>query len=621
MRILKPTKQVIYSHHLIGFDIETFGQKNKFYMGSVYGMLRKKDKYSGNNIEAGEFYKVFYDKDEMISFILSKKFRGYTFIATNLSFDLFGLIFGEEHEKKFKYCWRGSNLLQGKTYVYKGKPTINQKHKGCKICFIDSGNYGFLSVERMGKIIGLPKLDKPEFLGKKPKNKYERVILETYNIRDSEITYKFTKFLYEAFEDLGATPKITIASTSMSIFKNCYLKDVYFQQPLNLILEQFECYFGGRVECFKRGEVRNYKLYDVNSLYPAMMCKTFPNPNKWRISYKNEITHVKLYEGSSHVKVFVPEMKYPPLPFRTEKGKVIFPFGTWEGWFTHVDLRYALSLGCVIQKVYKTIYYTETCTPFKEFVNDLYIKRMEYKKQGSPMEYVVKILMNSLYGKFGQRFLNRDNYISIEEVSPEDLKVNKYTTFERIGNFVRVKEDGLPACFCVPIWAAYVTSYARIHLHKLLVKHNAIYCDTDSIVTKDEIKETSGLGGLKKEMEIATGVIIRPKFYGFTDHENDRVKIKGVSKRLNYLEFRGFLHNPVIAQKKFVKFREALRRGLTPNEIIDVIKNLSLEDDKRRWENMFKQDSNEISRPLEIKEGNVLPYVKAVLLGEYQEIS
>ncbi len=49
--------------------------------------------------------------------------------------------------------------------------------------------------------------------------------MDIYNLKDSEISYKFMRFLFDSFEELGASPKMTIASTSMSLFKNKFLGD------------------------------------------------------------------------------------------------------------------------------------------------------------------------------------------------------------------------------------------------------------------------------------------------------------------------------------------------------------------------------------------------------------
>jgi hypothetical protein len=323
-----------------------------------------------------------------------------------------------------------------------------------------------------------------------------------------------------------------------------------------------------------------------------------------------------MYHGASKVDVFVPlDTEYPVLPFRTPEGKVLFPTGKFTGWYTHIELREAMENGVVITKVHKTHYYTETCTPFKEYVNDLYNIRKEYKANNNPMEYVVKICMNSLYGKFGQKFIDKDNWQHESTVTLKDI--TESSVVDRQGSFIRLVKSSKPSAFCIPIWASYVTAYGRIKLHKAIKQTKPVYCDTDSLITKETLPESLELGDLKLEMTIKEGYIVRPKFYAMLQDEVDKdgkhieyVKIKGLGKRLSYYEFVGLLHCPLqdngktqrVEYDKFTKFKEAIRRDFIPNEIIAVHKEFSLEDEKRIWPNEF--DMNELQQgiPLEIKE-------------------
>jgi len=70
-------------------------------------------------------------------------------------------------------------------------------------------------------------------------------------------------------------------------------------------------------------------------------------------------------------------------------------------YYSHIELRKFIQLGGIITKVFKSFYYLETCEPFKEYVDTLYKKRLEYQEDKSPQEIVPKLLMNSLYGGEG----------------------------------------------------------------------------------------------------------------------------------------------------------------------------------------------------------------------------
>lgn len=574
--VLKSTKQRFFNKRIFGFDIETNNDNKNFVLASIY---------------SDDYQKFYYTKKEFIDDIKTNHiFRNAVIFATNLSFDFFGMFFNHKESKNFYTLFRGSDLLFAKTHYYKNKFHVKGKVKSKQLkslLFLDSMNYAKLSVKKMGEIINLDKLDKPACLGKKITSEYDLNQLKIYNLRDSEITYKFMKFLIRSFEKLGATFKNTIASTSMSLFKNKYLKEHYFQPDVNILLEQFESYYGGRTEALKRGYFEDKFYYDFNSLYPDVMRNKFPDPNTLRITNKNSIKYIKNYEGISKVDVYIFPCKYPLLPHRKDNGRVIFPCGNISGWYTHIELREAIKHGAVIKHIYKTHYYKETCDPFKEFVEDMYSLRKDYQKINSSMEYVVKIVMNSLYGKFGQKFIDRDNWVHEAQFTLSDLESHKY--IERKGDYIRVSSKySKPSAFCVPIWASYVTSYARIKLHRAILETEPIYCDTDSLITHKELKTSDKLGDLKLEMKILRGVVVRPKFYALQDkHNKDYVKIKGLGQRLNYLQFLGLLVVKYIAYDKFAKFKESLRRDLIPNQIIQTHKEFSLEDEKRLWKNKF----------------------------------
>ncbi len=600
--VLKPARQRLFKGKIYGFDIETYNKNKSFLCASIF--FDKNNKW------------VFYDKQKLIDFLKTKRFRNSHIVATNLSFDFFGTFYNTKEVKNFQLLFRGSSLIYAKTFIrgknfhktacltkkVEGKTVKIKGKQGERIVFIDTTNYAQMSVEKLGQILKLPKLEHPKFLGKKPKNKKQWDEMILYNLRDSEISKMYMEFLYKSFAELGASHKLTISSTAMSLFRNKYMKfyDVYYRHEPDELLEIFKAYYGGRTEAFSRGLIKDYNYYDFNSLYPDVMRNKFPNPNAKRITYKNNLEYIKKYEGVSDVDVFCPDMKYPFLPYRT-KDKLMFPVGKFRGWHSHVELRKCLTLGYKILKVYKTYYYKYDCEPFKDYVSDNYKLRKKFVKEKNPMEQVVKLLMNSLYGKFGQKFIDRDEWQPFNHTLEE---LNKLKFFERHGDFIRIKKDFTePSAFCIPIWALYVTAYGRIKIYDAVKKSDAIYCDTDSIVTKSKLKTSDELGDLKLEMKIRHGIIVKPKFYAVVDSDRKEfVKIKGLGKRLTFNEFNRFLKSPKITYMKFMKFKESIRRGFIPNEIIDMIKKMDLEDNKRQWVGKFDPKVLNSSSPILVKE-------------------
>lgn len=564
-KILTKTKQKQSKKIIIGFDTET-DENADFVLGSFYSEKE---------------VRTFTTREEMQNAFKERQYRSVLFVATNLSFD-FNSIFPKEDEdlhERFNFLFRGSNIIS--IYTYIDKYNFSQKGK-YKIEFIDTVNFAPISVENWGKILNLPKLDKPKALGLKPLNKAEFEELLTYNIRDSEISYKALEMLFTGFYKLGASPKITIASTSMSLFRNKYLENEYFVHEKGILRDLFKAYYGGRTEVFKRGKIENMNYYDVNSLYPFIMksCK-FPDPSSLRYNTLNQYKYINDYEGISFISVDAPMMRFPILPFRKD-GKLIFPVGEFEGWFTHAEIRKAKKLGYKIINIKKTYYYKRTCEPFKNFVNDLYAKRMEYKLEGSILELVTKLLLNSLYGKFGQKFDNRENFVPFTD----NIDLTKHRILERIGRYVRITDvNAEPSVFCFPEWAVHITAYARLHMHNLLVQGNAVYTDTDSLITENVFETSKELGELKLEHGGINGMIIKPKMYLFTDDKGEEIhKCKGLM-RVDFEEFRDKVKigNPEFNYKKFIKMKESVRRKMKTNLVIDTLKKFNLEDNKRNW--------------------------------------
>lgn len=590
---LSRTRQRGFNKPIFGYDIETYSNKNKFYCASIFG----------NN-----FQKTLFSKRDVIKEFSHNRFRDSYIAATNLQFDFIGTFFDQPEELGFNMLFRGSELITSKSYTKNGKFYKNRtlSKGGHGLTFIDTRNYAMLSVEKLGKILNLEKLKKPAALGKIPENLRQKNELVEYNMRDAEISKKAIDFLYKSFINLGATPKPTIASTAMSLFKNHYVHGDYFVHKTDDLLNQFKSYYGGRCEAFGRGLIKNYKYFDFNSLYPYVMTKRFPDPNTLRHTFKNDISYIYDYEGISEVDIEVDYLKFPLLPLRT-KTKLYFPIGNWRGFYTHIELRKAIELGYRITKIHRIYYFKANFFPFREYINDLYSLRVKYIKEKNPMEYVIKILMNATYGKFGQRFWDRDNWTPFN-LTLEEL--HKLDSFERFGNYIRtVKKQTRPANFCFPIWASYITAYARLHLYERIIQSNPVYCDTDSLMTKKDFGDSNKLGELKLEMPIKYAFIVKPKFYAMVNQDDEEiVKIKGMGTRLSLEQFEEFLYNPVKAYKKFLKFKEAMRRGMIPNEIIDMSKQMSLIDDKRVWNNEFDPYKFEAGEPMIINNENAHLY-------------
>jgi hypothetical protein len=376
------------------------------------------------------------------------------------------------------------------------------------------------------------------------------------------------KGLYEVLarsDDL--TNSYTIASASMKIFLNKF----YSIKPSNNSFKIDDIfrkgYYGGRVEIFKMyGE--NLHYYDINSLYPSVMYDNkFPLLENYNYRYTNEYIPNKL--GYYYCRVSVPESEYIPLlPYRAKDGKLLFPSGSWSGWYYSPEVAKAIDLGYDI-KVLKGYTFSNTDYIFKNFVGHYY----DIKKNSSGAKrFIAKLILNSLYGKFGQH-RDFDNFV----ISPEA----KYMYYPFL-NVAKVK--GLSyAKYIHSEIAGLITSYARLKLYSLFEKagkEHVYYCDTDSIITSKELNTSNDLGDIKAEDDIKSFIAINPKVYAYISNKDDKISIKAKglnSKLLKYQDFENALyHNDFSAFiynfERLATFKEVKVRKL--NNFSDKLKTI-----------------------------------------------
>lgn len=346
--------------------------------------------------------------------------------------------------------------------------------------------------------------------------------LREYNALDCEILYvalqQFADFLYS----IGGELRPTMASCALALFRRKYLRtDIRTHKAANNTLRQ--AYIASRVEVFrKQGE--ELWQYDINSSFPYSM--TRPAPGNLRMV----TTRVPPGENEmffADATIEVPDTHIPPLPYRTA-GKVYFPTGTWRSWFSGVDFREAEKHGRIV-KVHQAWIY-EPRLDMAGYVEDIY-ERRRVAAEGSFEKEVYKLLMNSLYGKFGEQ-TEKTSMI----VNPRSRKIlDQPGAAEIMPGVIMITEERDIAHEHVP-FAAHITANSRRLISDYLrYSKDPFYADTDCIVTEDATLPTSDrLGALKLEARIARGEFFAPKFYQLEVYDKagektTKVKAKGFS--------------------------------------------------------------------------------------------
>lgn len=160
-------------------------------------------------------------------------------------------------------------------------------------------------------------------------------------------------------------------------------------------------YFGGWIEAHKLGSFKKVHSYDINSAYPNVI-KDLPSTRDNRFIYTR--TFRKGF-GVWKVRYKFPESAYIGLfPFRLPNGAIKFPLeGYGCYWSPEVELALKLYPNCVDVVDGYYLEKTRQKTPLQKIVPELYRARQKYKTEGDLTQWILKILLNALYGKFAQK--------------------------------------------------------------------------------------------------------------------------------------------------------------------------------------------------------------------------
>lgn len=367
------------------------------------------------------------------------------FVAHNLEYDLNSIF--------YPYNLRSLEMFYNNNLIF-------AKLKNTRKKFIDSFNFSFCSLAKIGKQIGLEKFETDDF----------------YNIeyckRDCEIVYEYMKQFRETIDsEFNLNIKNTLAGTSQNIFLKRF--DNYDSGGKNFDDRLLDFYYGGRTECFKIGNIRKpvYAL-DINSSYPASMkFNCFPVSDFYETKLPE--THMWL----SEVEIEIDNCYIPVLPLRTEK--LLFPTGKFKTYINSIEYEKAKQEGQIKGiNFLRTYNFTDSSYVFNEFVNFFYHKREQAKKENNEfLSSFYKLILNSTYGRFalnsGIKVLK--NYTGdngLYEYFEEHDLMYKHISFDSVKSI----NYSLPT---------FITASSRVYLFELLKKVLSIgggilYSDTDS---------------------------------------------------------------------------------------------------------------------------------------------
>ena len=323
---------------------------------------------------------------------------------------------------------------------------------------------------------------------------------------------------------------------------------------------------------------KNFDLinhYDINSLYPSQM-----NSNKYPTDmiceFIGDITSnsetKSLFDnfvGIYKVHMYGPDIEHPIIPVKIN-GTSIFGKGEWIGWYYSEELKNASKYGYQFKILGGYVF--ESNNLFDDYINDLY-KIKANSNKGTAMYLISKLLMNSLYGRFGlntflpsARFLTNEEYdekVSNKTLDSIDVLTKEFENHVLVVIPNKSKEysaiDGNIAV------ALAITANSRIRMceEKNNPKYKLLYSDTDSMFIEgslpNEVIDNTKLGFWSLENQYIYSVFIAPKTYGCVDiYGNAYSKVKGYTSQISIDELSSILNKDVgkhtLSQKKWTNF-------------------------------------------------------------------
>lgn len=517
--------------------------------------------------EIGNINNFYYGNsiDEFIEFCKNKR-ENYVLYFHNLKFDgeyIFNYLLNNDYkcikDKKDREDKTFTTLISDTGQFYSIEiffETKNKKHIN-KVTIYDSLKILNFSVDKIAKDFNLP-IRKLE-LDYHAKREIGHILTEEeidYIKNDVEIMARALEFMFN--ENLK---KMTIGSDALHNYKemNTNFSKYFPLLPYQIDLDIRRSYKGGFTylnEVYKEKETGSGIVLDVNSLYPSVM-KYEKLPFGEPIYFEGEYKEDKLY--SLYIQTFscsfeLKEGKIPSIQIKnnlsfvpneyvkSSKGDIVTLI------LTNVDLKLFFENYNVYDLTYHSGWKFKGIKGlFTQYIDYWSEKKINAKKEKNNVLYIIsKLMLNSLYGKFGLNpnvqgkypYLNEEGIVKYK-MYPKEIRDSIY----------------------IPV-ASFITSYARNktirtsqaikdYTIKNYNKDYYIYSDTDSIhlldIDENILKsfvdiDDYKLGAWKIESKFIKGKYIRQKCYielGYDDKLN--VTVAGLPKKLGkYITFENF---------------------------------------------------------------------------------
>ncbi len=405
--------------------------------------------------------------------------------------------------------WRGF-------YVDCDPPTIiSVKHRsGQRAIFLDTMNYWPVSLAKLGQSIGLPKLQMPT--GSTSDDEWTK-----YCRRDVEIIERAVLGLIKWVKDNDyGMFRFTASAQAMAAFRHrFYDGNITLDRPDPVRKLERSSYFGGRLEMLYEGKYEGdvWEL-DVQSMYPHVMLEEHV-PRELIDSWLGgePFKPPPVGPGRFTLAEVLIETSNATYPLRLQRC-TLYAHGRYWTVLCGRELELAFQRGDVVAVGRWATY--RLARMFQPFVEHFWGKRQAAIDRNDGLEQqLCKTIMNSLYGKFGQK---KPQWESTGEICTEprwgrwpefDHETQETTVARYVGRYgERMVEPDDHAMSFTAI-SAWVTAAARERMRRLsgiAGRGNCLYVVFDAVIVTQK-----GFQNLWNAGEIAPGKLGKLKIAGY----------------------------------------------------------------------------------------------------------
>lgn len=336
----------------------------------------------------------------------------------------------------------------------------------------------------------------------------EKRQIKHYNLKECSYLVELMNKLRDATIEAECMPKSwhSPAAIAKVLCAKNNVKD-HIERNERLQIKWLRAYYGGRFQILQQGEFPKAYGHDISSAYPAAMRELPTSKGVWK--------KTSTYKPNAKWGLYLVEWKTPskeylnPFPFRW-KSEIYYP-NKGKGWYYTPEIDVAMRYYPKHVKVIEGYIFTpeNDIKPFT-FIDEIYAKRIQFKRENNDAQKPLKLGMNSLYG----------------------------ITAQSIG------WRGQAPPFQNYFWAGYITSVCRARVLDLAQRNkgSVIAFATDGVfATQKLIDDVPGLGGWEVD-EIDDLFMIQSGVYSFGFEDSAQPvykKSRGfMAKSINYDELR-----------------------------------------------------------------------------------